>query len=71
MGHAFGFSENCSLNSSLCCWGWGVSFGVGAMSSLKRPVISDNGTGFVKCGMAGDNFPQFIFPSMIGKPLMR
>jgi len=37
----------------------------------KKPVICDNGTGFVKCGFAGDNFPAHIFPSMIGRPLMR
>jgi len=36
-----------------------------------KPVVCDNGTGFVKCGYAGDNFPAFIFPSMIGRPLMR
>jgi hypothetical protein len=33
--------------------------------------VCDNGTGFVKCGLAGDNFPAHMFPSMIGKPLMR
>jgi len=33
--------------------------------------VSDNGTGYVKCGYGGDNFPQFVFPSMIGRPLMR
>jgi len=38
---------------------------------MKKPIISDNGTGFVKCGYAGENFPALIFPSMIGKPLMR
>src|SRR4051812_41177573 len=37
----------------------------------KKPIVCDNGTGFVKTGYAGDNFPQFIFPSMIGRPLMR
>jgi len=37
----------------------------------RKPVVCDNGTGFVKCGQAGDNFPAFIFPSMIGRPLMR
>jgi actin-related protein 2 len=37
----------------------------------KKPVVCDNGTGFVKCGYSGDNFPQLIFPSMIGRPLMR
>jgi len=36
-----------------------------------KPVVCDNGTGFVKTGYAGENFPTLIFPSMIGKPLMR
>lgn len=36
-----------------------------------KPVVCDNGTGFVKTGYAGDNFPSLIFPSMIGRPLMR
>jgi len=36
-----------------------------------RPVVCDNGTGFVKCGYSGDNFPEFVFPSMIGRRLMR
>jgi len=39
--------------------------------SKKLPVVCDNGTGFVKCGFAGSNFPAHIFPSMIGRPLMR
>jgi len=38
---------------------------------MGKPVVCDNGTGFVKVGFAGDNFPAFIFPSMIGRPLMR
>jgi len=33
--------------------------------------VCDNGTGFVKCGYAGQNFPEFIFPSMVGRPMMR
>jgi len=33
--------------------------------------VCDNGTGFVKCGFAGDNFPKFIIPSMVGRPMMR
>jgi len=37
----------------------------------KSVIVCDNGTGFVKCGFAGDNFPANIFPSMIGRPLMR
>jgi len=38
---------------------------------MSKPIVCDNGTGFVKTGYAGDNFPSLIFPSMIGKPLMR
>jgi actin-related protein 2 len=38
---------------------------------MSKPIVVDNGTGFVKCGFAGDNFPSHIFPSMIGRPLMR
>lgn len=26
---------------------------------------------FVKCGYAGSNFPAFIFPSMVGRPIIR
>jgi len=37
----------------------------------KKPIVTDNGTGFVKTGYAGDNFPSLIFPSMIGRPMMR
>jgi len=40
-------------------------------TTTKKPIVCDNGTGFVKCGFAGDNFPANIFPSMIGRPLMR
>ena len=31
----------------------------------------DNGTGFVKVGYAGENFPRAIFPSMVGRPVLR
>mmetsp|Transcript_6631 Transcript_6631/g.9636 ORF Transcript_6631/g.9636 Transcript_6631/m.9636 type:complete len:392 (-) Transcript_6631:760-1935(-) len=40
------------------------------MSDLKT-VVCDNGTGFVKCGFAGDNFPTHMFPAMVGKPVLR
>ena len=41
------------------------------MSELGAPLVVDNGTGFVKCGFAGQNFPTSIFPSMIGRPVLR
>eukprot|EP00300_Choanocystis_sp_HF-7_P011482 c17480_g1_i1.p1 GENE.c17480_g1_i1~~c17480_g1_i1.p1 ORF type:complete len:397 (-),score=115.64 c17480_g1_i1:46-1236(-) len=34
-------------------------------------IVCDNGTGFVKAGYAGSNFPECTFPSMVGRPLMR
>jgi len=37
----------------------------------KAPVVCDNGTGFAKAGYAGDNFPQVMTPSMVGRPMMR
>ena len=39
--------------------------------SGKAPIVCDNGTGFVKCGFAGDNFPAHIFPSIVGRPILR
>ena len=33
-------------------------------------IVCDNGTGFVS-GYAGSNFPSHIFPSLVGKPLLR
>lgn len=26
---------------------------------------------FVKCGFAGDNLPRYMFPSMVGRPMLR
>jgi len=37
----------------------------------NKVVVCDNGTGFVKCGFAGSNFPASIFPSMVGIPILR
>eukprot|EP00036_Acanthoecidae_sp_10tr_P009124 CAMPEP_0182916954 /NCGR_PEP_ID=MMETSP0105_2-20130417/1233_1 /TAXON_ID=81532 ORGANISM="Acanthoeca-like sp., Strain 10tr" /NCGR_SAMPLE_ID=MMETSP0105_2 /ASSEMBLY_ACC=CAM_ASM_000205 /LENGTH=391 /DNA_ID=CAMNT_0025053927 /DNA_START=31 /DNA_END=1206 /DNA_ORIENTATION=- len=36
-----------------------------------KVIVSDNGTGFVKCGFAGSNFPSHIFPSLVGRPILR
>nr|XP_046235810.1 actin-related protein 2 isoform X1 [Scatophagus argus] len=37
----------------------------------RKVVVCDNGTGFVKCGFAGSNFPDHIFPAMVGRPIIR
>jgi actin-related protein 2 len=34
-------------------------------------IICDNGTGYLKLGYAGDNFPRFTIPSIVGRPLLR
>lgn len=41
------------------------------MAARDKVVVCDNGTGFVKCGFAGDNFPRATFPCMIGRPMLR
>lgn len=40
-------------------------------SQGRRVIVCDNGTGFVKVGNAGSNFPSFIFPSLVGRPIIR
>ncbi|KAG0148930.1 hypothetical protein CROQUDRAFT_721419 [Cronartium quercuum f. sp. fusiforme G11] len=41
------------------------------MANLENPLVVDNGTGFVKCGFAGSNFPAHSFPSLVGRPILR
>ncbi|TSK42115.1 Actin-related protein 2 [Bagarius yarrelli] len=40
-------------------------------SQGRKVVVCDNGTGFVKCGYAGSNFPAHIFPALVGRPIIR
>ncbi|WKY08999.1 hypothetical protein Q1695_001843 [Nippostrongylus brasiliensis] len=40
-------------------------------SQGRKVIVVDNGSGFVKCGYAGTNFPAHIFPSLVGRPLVR
>nr|CAG8485552.1 15687_t:CDS:2 [Entrophospora candida] len=37
----------------------------------SKTLVVDNGTGFVKVGYAGSNFPQHVFPSVVGRPILR
>lgn len=37
----------------------------------RRIIVCDNGSGFVKCGYAGSNFPTCTFPSLVGRPILR
>ena len=36
--------------------------------SEETPIVCDNGSGMVKAGIAGDDAPRCVFPSIIGKP---
>eukprot|EP00096_Caligus_rogercresseyi_P016853 TRINITY_DN990_c1_g1_i1.p1 TRINITY_DN990_c1_g1~~TRINITY_DN990_c1_g1_i1.p1 ORF type:complete len:396 (+),score=123.66 TRINITY_DN990_c1_g1_i1:139-1326(+) len=40
-------------------------------SKGRRLVVCDNGTGFVKCGFGGQNLPTHVFPSLVGRPMLR
>ncbi|KAJ6223425.1 hypothetical protein RDWZM_001970 [Blomia tropicalis] len=40
-------------------------------SEGRKVIVCDNGTGFVKCGYAGSNFPLHTFPSVVGRPIIR
>ena len=37
----------------------------------RPPLVVDNGTGWVKAGRAGSNFPEVVFPSLVGRPILR
>lgn len=35
------------------------------------PIICDPGTGYMKMGFAGENFPKASFASLVGRPMLR
>ncbi len=37
----------------------------------EAPIVLDQGTGFVKIGYGGKNFPEHTFPSIVGRPILR
>jgi actin-related protein len=37
----------------------------------NKPIICDPGTGYMKMGFAGDNFPKATFASLVGRPMLR
>jgi actin-related protein 2 len=36
-----------------------------------KPIICDNGSGYLKMGIAGENLPKFTIPGIIGRPMLR
>jgi len=41
------------------------------MQAVENKVVCDNGSGFMKLGVAGENFPRFTIPAIVGRPLLR
>jgi actin-related protein 2 len=39
--------------------------------SGKKAIVLDSGTGAIKCGFAGANFPTAVFPTVLGRPVLR
>ena len=42
-----------------------------SVTNRENVVVCDTGTGFVKCGYAGDESPRVLFPCMVGRPTLR
>lgn len=41
------------------------------MQVANNRVVCDNGSGFLKMGFAGDSFPRYTIPSIVGRPMLR
>jgi actin-related protein 2 len=41
------------------------------MQADSSKVICDNGSGFMKIGFCGENFPTATIPAIVGRPLLR
>ncbi|CAH8385338.1 unnamed protein product [Eruca vesicaria subsp. sativa] len=41
---------------------------IGGDDTDMLPIVCDNGTGMVKAGLAGDDAPRAVFPSIVGSP---
>uniref|UniRef100_L2FEM0 Essential component of the arp2 3 complex n=1 Tax=Colletotrichum fructicola (strain Nara gc5) TaxID=1213859 RepID=L2FEM0_COLFN len=39
--------------------------------AAEAPIVLDGGTGFLKVGYAAQNFPEFQYPSIVGRPILR
>ena len=37
----------------------------------KNHIIMDNGSGYLKMGFAGDQFPRYTIPTIVGFPELR
>ena len=63
-------SLSCSLDSSQLISST-MPAAAGGSDGSAPVVVLDTGTGFVKAGFAGDNFPRASFHCMVGRPTLR
>ena len=66
-----GRKENGRAAAAVGCAAQRLSPGRTMDSQGRKVVVCDDGTGFVKCGYAGSNFPEHIFPALVGRPIIR
>ncbi len=38
------------------------------MEEYSQILVVDNGSGFIKAGFSGEDYPRSIFPSIVGRP---
>jgi len=42
------------------------------MTDFTKPsIILDNGSGYLKCGMSNNTYPEFTLPAIVGRPMLR
>ncbi|EGR34849.1 hypothetical protein IMG5_000770 [Ichthyophthirius multifiliis] len=41
------------------------------MAQNNLPIVFDAGTGYIKIGFGGDNFPMYSIPAILGRPMLR
>lgn len=39
--------------------------------AARRPIVCDTGTGMMKAGFAGEQEPALMFPTLLGRPMLR
>lgn len=61
----------CSHRSYLYDTSVSIYVHVWTNSSRYRQTVLDGGTGFLKVGYAAQNFPEFQYPSIVGRPILR
>ena len=41
------------------------------MSNSLPAIVLDNGSGYLKCGLSNQQYPEFTLPALVGRPMLR